>query len=382
MPKLVQKCYKFRIYPNQDQQQKFSQIFGCCRFVYNKFLADSEEAYREGKKFKSTYDNQKALTLLKKDPDFAFLKSADSQALNQALANLGTAYDRFFKKLSYRPRFKKKTNSQSYTTFVTNNPKTLKIESNRIYIPKAGWVKIKQHRDIEGRITSGTISKTCSGKYFISLHAADCLISEMPKTGKEIGFDLGISSLLVDQNGDSIENPQHINKTLRQIKKAQRKLSKKTRGSNNYQKQRIKVARLHEQVANQRKDFLHKISHNIVKNHDFIAAEDLNVKDMLESAFAKMPKWQQQSLHRNICDVSWSELLRQLEYKADWYGKQFVQINQYFPSSQLCSCCGYKNPLVKDLAVRTWTCPKCNTFHSRDHNAAKNILAEAHRLAI
>lgn len=382
MSKLVQKCYKFRIYPNQDQQQKFSRIFGCCRFVYNKFLAESEEAYIKGEKFKSTYDNQKALTLLKKDPEFAFLKSADSQALNQALANLGAAYDRFFKKLSYRPRFKKKTNSQSYTTFVTNNPKTLKIKSNRIYIPKAGWVKIKQHRDIDGRITSGTISKTCSGKYFISLHAADCFTSEMPKTGKEIGFDLGISSLLVDQKGNSIENPQHINKTLRRIKKAQRKLSKKTRGSSNYQKQRIKVARLHEQVANQRKDFLHKLSHNIVKNHDFIAAEDLNVKDMLESEFAKMPKWQQQSLHRNICDVSWSELLRQLEYKADWYGKQFVQINQHFPSSQLCSCCGYKNPLVKDLAVRTWTCPECSTFHTRDHNAAKNILAEAHRLAI
>ena len=203
----------------------------------------------------------------------------------------------------------------------------------------------------------------------------------MPKTGKEIGFDLGISSLLVDQNNNTIENPNHIDKTLKRIKKAQRKLSKKQRGSNNYQKQRLKVARLHEKVANQRHDFLHKLSYNLVKNHDFIAAEDLNVKEMLESDFASMPKWQQRSLHRHITDVSWSELLRQLEYKADWYGKRFIQINQYFPSSQLCSCCGYKNPLVKDLKVRTWICPECGTSHIRDHNAAKNILAEAHTLA-
>jgi len=139
---------------------------------------------------------------------------------------------------------------------------------------------------------------------------------------------------------------------------------------------------LHEKVANQRKDFLQKLSYSVVKNHDFIAAEDLDIKSMLESDFSQMPKWQQKAFHRNISDVSWSEFLRQLDYKANWYERKFVQVNQFFPSSQLCSCCGYKNPLAKDLSVREWTCPNCRTLHNRDHNAAKNILAEAHRLAI
>lgn len=378
----VDKCYKFRMYPNKIQQKWIEQIFGCTRFVYNYFLAKSEQDYKQGKKFSSTYDNQKELTAMKKYPEFEFLKQSDSQALNQALANLGLAYSRFFKKLSDRPKFKKKNHDQSYTTFVTANPTTLSIKSKRIYIPKIGWVKLKQHQDINGRVTSGTISKTASGKYFISLHYQRSEISCLEKTNSEIGFDLGIESLLIDQNGNKIKNPRHIKKTLDKIKLEQQRIQTKKKGSNNYNKQRIKLAKLYEKVANQRKDFLHKLSHSIVKNHDFIAAEDLDVKSMLESDFSQMPKWQQKVFHRNISDVSWSEFLRQLDYKANWYGRIFIQVNQFFPSSQLCSCCGYKNPLVKDLSVRKWTCPNCGTSHDRDHNAAKNILAEAHRLAI
>lgn len=378
----VDKGYKFRIYPNKTQQKQFDKIFGCTRFVYNYFLAKSEEDYKQGKEFSSTYDNQKMLTLMKKESEFEFLKQSDSQALNQAIANLGLAYSRFFKKLGDRPRFKKKSYDQSYTTFVTTNPSTLSIEGKRIYIPKVGQVRIKQHRSITGRVTSGTISRTASGKYFVSLHCQNSDVSYFDKTNSEIGFDLGIDSLLIDQNGNKINNPKHIRKTLDKIKLEQKKLQTKQKGSHNWQKQRIKIAKLHEKVANQRKDFLHKLSYNIVKNHDFIAAEDLNVKSMLESDFSQMPKQQQKAFHRNITDVSWNEFLRQLSYKANWYGKTFVQVNQFFPSSQLCSCCGYKNPLVKDLSVRRWVCPNCQTEHDRDQNAAKNILAEAYRLTI
>lgn len=376
----VEKGYKFRMYPNKCQQKQFDMLFGCTRFVYNYFLAESNKAYKRGEKFSSTYDNQKKLTALKKSPEFEFLKLGDSQAMNQAIANLGVAYGRFFKKLAEKPKFKKKNHNQSYTTYVTNEI-GLSIQSNRIYVPKVGWVRFVQHRPISGKITSGTISKTASGKYFISLHCKDSEIVEFEKTDFEIGFDLGIDSLLIDQNGNTIKNPKHIKKTLDKIKKEQQVLQTKTRFSNNYKKQRIKLAKLYEKVANQRKDFLHKLSHSIVKNHDFIAAEDLDVKSMLESDFSQMPKWQQKAFHRNICDVSWSELLRQLDYKAKWYGKKFIQINQFFPSSQLCSNCGYKNPLVKDLSVREWICPNCRCNHDRDHNAAKNILAEAHKLA-
>lgn len=378
----VDKGYKFRIYPNKTQQKQIEKIFGCTRFVYNFFLAKSEEDYKQGNKFSSTYDNQKILTSMKKDPKFEFLKQSDSQALNQAIANLGLAYSKFFKKLADRPKFKKKSHDQSYTTFVTANPSTLSIEGKRIFIPKVGCVRVKQHRSVSGKVTSGTVSRTASGKYFISLHCQNSEVAFFEETNSEIGFDLGIDSLLIDQNGNKIKNPKHIRKTLGKIKVEQKKLQDKTKGSHNWQKQRIKIAKLHEKVANQRKDFLHKLSYNLVKNHDFIAAEDLNVKSMLESDFSQMPKQQQKAFHRNITDVSWSELLRQLSYKSNWYGKDFVQVNQFFPSSQLCSCCGYKNPLVKDLSVRKWVCPSCGSAHNRDQNAAINILAEAHRLAV
>lgn len=377
----VEKGYKFRIYPNKTQQKQLEIMFGCARFVYNYFLAKSEEDYKQGKKFSSTYDNQKLLTSMKKDSEFSFLKLGDSQSLNQALVNLGLAYDRFFKKLSDKPKFKKKSYAQSYTTFIAGSTKSLKIQDNRIFVPKVGWIKLVQHREISGRVTSGTVSKTASGKYFISLHCKDSGVFEFEETGSEIGFDLGIESLLIDQNGNKIKNPRHIKKSLAKIKLEEQRLQAKKPGSHNYKKQRIKLAKRHEKVANQRKDFLQKLSHDIVKNHDFIAAEDLDVKSMLESDFSQMPKWQQKAFHRNVSDVSWGEFLRQLDYKADWYGKKFIQVNQFFPSSQLCSTCGYKNPLVKDLSVRKWTCPNCGSQHDRDHNAAKNILAEAHRLA-
>lgn len=380
MTHLVHKGLKFRIYPNKEQQVFFAKIFGCCRFIYNRYLAKAKEDYAANGKSNSVYDNQKDLTSLKKNSQFSFLKEADSQALNQSLAALGASYSRFFNKQNGYPKFKKKNNNQSYTTFVTSGSQ-LVIQGNRINIPKVGWVRINQHRPIEGKVTSGTVSKTCSGKYFISLHCKDCSVEEFQKTDSEIGIDLGLDSLIISDQGQKIKNPRHIKNSLNKLKREQQRLSKKKIGSHNWHKQRIKVARCYEKVANQRKDFTHKLTHQLVKNHDFIAVEDLNVKSMLESTELKgMTKYQLSSIHRNIADVSWSELLRQLEYKSDWYGKKFVQVDQFFPSSQLCSCCSYKNPFVKDLKVRKWTCPNCGTTHDRDQNAAINILKEAHNL--
>lgn len=262
----VNKGYQFRIYPNKSQQRQLERLFGCARFVYNYFLAKSEEDYKQGKKLSSTYDNQKILTLMKQDPEFAFLKEGDSQSLNQALANLGIAYDRFFKKLAKHPKFKKKCYNQTYTTFVTSkNSKNLTIKGNKVKVPKVGWIKLVQHRAVSGRITSATLQKTASGKYFISLHCQDSEVIEFEKTGSEIGFDLGIENLLIDQNGNKIKNPRHIKKTLDKIKLEEKRLQSKTYGSHNYKKQRIKLAKLHEKVANQRKDFLQKLSYDIVK---------------------------------------------------------------------------------------------------------------------
>jgi len=379
MTLLVNKGYKFRIYPNKTQCESIARIFGCYRFVYNRFLSKAISDYETTGKSNSAYDNQKELTLLKKDPDFAWLKESDSQALNQSIFDLKCAYDRFFKKLGGYPKFKKKTNNQSYTTCVTGGQ--LQIVNNKIYIPKVGWVKIKQHRPITGRVTAGTVSKTASGKYFIALHCKECPVEELDKVHSDIGIDLGLSSLITTNAGVKVNNPKHIKKYLSKIEREQKKLSKKNKGSNNYIKQRIKLAKLHEKVSNQRKDFTHRLTHQLVKNHDFIAVEDLSVKSMLESDLEGLSTEQVQSFHRNISDVSWSELIRQLEYKSEWYGRKFVQVDRYFPSSQLCSCCHYKNTEVKDLKIRKWTCPRCGSIHDRDQNAAKNILAEAIRIS-
>lgn len=376
---LTDKGYKFRIYPNKYQRELITKTFGCCRFVYNRFLDKSESDYKIKGKSNSTYDNQKELTLLKKNSEFRWLNEVDSQALNRTLVELGWAYDRFFKKLGSHPVFKKKSYNQSYTTCVTSNQ--LRVENNRIYVAKLGWVRIRQHRSISGKVTSGTVSITSSGKYFISLHCKNCIVEPLTKTGFNVGIDLGLNSLITTTEGIKINNPNHIKKYLDRIEREQNKLSTKTKGSSNYNKQRVKVAKLHEKVRNQRRDFIHKLTHELVKNHDFIAAETLDVKSMFENNLEGLLVNQTKAFHRNISGVSWSELIRQLDYKSTWYGRKFVQVDKYFPSSQLCSCCNYKNSEVKDLRIRKWNCPLCGATHDRDHNAAKNILAEAMRIS-
>lgn len=378
MAHLVTKGYKYRIYPNEEQKEKLKINFNCCRFIYNYFLGKSIEDYEAGKPYSSAYSNQKILTQMKKDAQYSWLKLADSQALNSAITHLDKAYSNFFRQINSKsqvtgfPKFKKKSYRQSYTARRTNTT-GLRIyeETNRIQIPKVGKVKIRYHRPFTGRVTSATISLTVTGKYFISLTCVECPteIDDPIQSNPVIGLDVGIKSFIVDSDGREVSNPKFLRKSENAVKRVARQLSRKKKGSNNYNKQRIRLAKKHEKVANQRKDFLHKLSTYYAKNHSVICIEDLQVSNMVRN----------HALAKSISDASWSMFASMLQYKTNWRGTSLVKIDRFFPSSQLCSSCGYKNTSVKKLSVRNWTCPRCNEVHDRDHNAAKNILKEGMR---
>ncbi|NPC94526.1 IS200/IS605 family element transposase accessory protein TnpB [Bacillus sp. WMMC1349] len=374
---IINKAYKFRIYPTKEQEILIAKTIGCSRFVFNRFLGQWNDAYKETGKGLTYHSCSAELTKLKKE--FVWLKEVDSIALQSSLKNLADSYTRFFKKQNKAPRFKSKKNDvQSYTTKETNH--NITIVDRKIKLPKLGLVRFAKSREVHGRILNATVRRNPSGKYFVSI-LAETEVQPLEKTDSSIGIDLGITDFAILSNGRKIDNNKFTSKMEKKLKREQRKLSRRALNAKNhgihlldaknYQKQKRKVARLHERVMNQRDDFLNKLSTEIIKNHDIVCIEDLNPKGMLRN----------HKLAKSISDVSWSAFVSKLEYKAKWHGKTIVKISRWFPSSQICSDCGHQDG-KKTLEIRNWTCPVCYEHHDRDINASKNILAEGLRTLV
>ena len=372
MTKQILKAYKVRLYPNDNQQLFFAKSFGCTRFIWNRMLSDKIEYY---KATKETLNNTPA----QYKKEFEWLKEVDSLALANVQQNLRGAYNAFFKNGTGFPKFKKKSIKDSYTT---NNQKgTVAVTHNTVKLPKIGHIKAKFPNRMNGLIKSITITKTATGQYYASV-LVETIVDERPNTQSNIGIDLGLTDFIVLSDSTKVANPKFLSKLQDKLAREQKILAKrravaklanrKLSDSRNYQKQKFKVAKVYEKITNSRTDFLHKLSFNLIKNHDVIAIEDLNVKGMVKN----------HKLAKAISDSSWSTFTTMLAYKAEWYGKTLVKIDRWYPSSKTCSGCNHLLTKAElPLSLRSWDCPSCLQTNDRDINASINILNEGLKLA-
>jgi putative transposase len=365
---LERKVYRFRIDPTARQEATLARYAGARRFVFNWALARRKETYEQTGKSISWSALSVELTGLKNKPGFEWLKEIDSQLSQQAIADCKRAFDNFFQKRAGFPKFKKHSAQQSFRI-----PQRVKLEIGRVYIPKIGWVKVRQSQPCNLPLKSATFKRDATGKWYVFL-VAEFDLPDLPKPSIEtetaIGIDVGFDRFATDSNGGIVENPRFFRKAERKIKRAQRELSRKQKGSANRAKARRALAREYEKVANRRADFAHKFSTSVVKDNSTIACETLNLKGMSRTKLAK-----------SVSDAAHRETFRQIEYKARWYNRNFVFIDRWFPSSQLCSECGHRHQELSP-SDRFWTCPVCGVRHDRDHNAAKNVRDEGVRILV
>lgn len=362
--------YKFRLYPNQQQVQQIQRTFGCVRFIYNYYLARRIDAWKNRQETMNYYTCSADMTLLKKDSGHLWLQGVDSTALQSSLRDLDTAFQNFFHGLKSHhpvgyPKFKKKSSSR-HSFKAKRVGENIAVASGKIRLPKLGLVKCRISKDVRGRILSATVSQNPAGQYYVSLCCTDVQLPTVSKSGKSCGVDLGIKELAVLSDGTIFANNKYLSASEKKLKRLQRQFSRKTKGSRRWKDLKHRIAVLHEHIANQRLDAIHKATTSIVMGYDTICMEDLNISGLLKN----------HKLARSVSDASFAEFRRQITYKAQYYGKNVVTINRYFPSSQQCSHCGSLNHSVKDLRIREWVCPNCGACLNRDLNAAINILTE------
>jgi len=358
---VIHKAFKFRIYPNRQQREIFARHFGCVRFVYNHFLRQRIDYYAENKgsekKGLNYHDTARTLTQMKKGPEFEWLNAVNSQSLQQSLRDLDVAYSNFFNKRANFPTFKKKRSKQSFSV-----PQNWSISAGKLNIPKCTSIKMVLHRRIEGTMKSVTISRTRSGRYYASI-LCEVDIPDPVFSGGEVGIDYGVKAFVTTSEAELIQSPNYLRKAETKLKRLQRLVSRKAKSSSNRRKAVFRLARQHEKVSNQRQDFLHKTSRQLVRENQAIFIESLAIRNMIRN----------HHLAKSISDSGWHKFVNMLRYKGQWYGCNIHEIDRFFPSSKRCHRCGYIHESLR-LSDRSWVCPECNEEHDRDVNAAMNIL--------